>query len=165
MSALIRAATPADHDALLRINAACWPAVARLDPYELDRLRATGARIAVVCADDEVQGYLILFAHSDPYDGEEFAWLHEHIGEPFLYVDQIAVTPGLRGRGRGASLFAHVLECAHGLGAAVLCCEVNTRPANPESMAFHERLGFTPLGAMATRDGREVALLSRRLPA
>ena len=45
-----------------------------------------------------------------------------------------------------------------------ITCEVNTRPANPDSMAFHERLGFREVGRQQTEGGaKEVALLAWEL--
>ena len=43
-----------------------------------------------------------------------------------------------------------------------MTCEVNLEPPNPESLAFHDRLGFGRVGEQATKGGSVVvALLSR----
>jgi len=36
-------------------------------------------------------------------------------------------------------------------------------PPNPGSLAFHARLGFSTLSCLATRDGRNVVLLEKRI--
>ena len=60
-------------------------------------------------------------------------------------------------------MYAELARRAAAQGLRALCCEVNTQPANPASLAFHERLGFRPLDTLATQDGRQVLLLQRRL--
>jgi uncharacterized protein len=65
--------------------------------------------------------------------------------------------------GVGRALYAELAKLAGTLGARFLCCEVNTSPANPGSLEFHRRLGFTQIGTMDTTDGRTVALLRRDL--
>jgi predicted GNAT superfamily acetyltransferase len=36
----------------------------------------------------------------------------------------------------------------------LICCEVNLRPHNPGSFAFHQRLGFAVVGEQDTEAGR-----------
>lgn len=160
----VRALVPTDAEDVLRINGGARPGVATLTDVELGRLRgiACGHRLAAVC-EARVVGYLLAFDSGAAYDGEEFRWFRGTESEAFLYVDQVAVAEGSRGRGVGAALYAATVAIAHDIGAGVLCCEVNTRPANPASLAFHGRLGFVLAGSMVTRDGREVDLLRLRL--
>ncbi len=54
-------------------------------------------------------------------------------------------------------------QAATGQGAYVLCCEINKDPPNPESMAFHTKMRFDIVGALATRDGRRVELRQKLL--
>jgi hypothetical protein len=44
-----------------------------------------------------------------------------------------------------------------------IVCELNLRPPNPRSLAFHERRGFEEVGRMEVSDGRFVALLERSI--
>jgi uncharacterized protein len=56
---------------------------------------------------------------------------------------------------------------AHGLatGASVVLAEVNIRPRNDESLRFHERHGFAPVGELDTEDGaKRVTMLAKHLP-
>jgi predicted GNAT superfamily acetyltransferase len=76
-------------------------------------------------------------------------------------VDRIVVAPDHRGRGLGALLYSAVFDAARALGAEDVVCEVNLKPANPESLAFHDRLGFTEVGQQSTKnDTVVVSLLS-----
>lgn len=59
-----------------------------------------------------------------------------------LYIDDICVDEAARGRGVGRAIYAHILDCARGLGCHnvtlnVWCC-------NPGAMAFYEKLGLAP---------------------
>lgn len=150
-----------DAEALLRLNAACQPHVARLDRAELGRLRGLGA-VEVICdgdGDGALAGYLIGFADTAPYDGEEFRYFQRHLEHPFRYIDQVAVSAGYRQRGVARALY-DLLASHPGLAAAAKrCCEVNVKPPNPGSMAFHERIGFGRLAELQVSDGRVVALL------
>ena len=162
--ARVRAMTERDGSDVLRINAASRPGVSPLDEGELARLRALSAlHLVAVDAQERVVGYALVLPRGAAYDGEEFHALERALPEPFLYVDQVAVAAGERRHGVGRALYAAVEALARRRGAAHVCCEVNTLPPNPGSAAFHRRLGFFAVGAMATRDGREVALYARRL--
>lgn len=161
----LRALRADDEHSVLGINADSQPHVARLWPAELTRLLALSAQHVVVeDAAGGVIGYALVFAHDADYDGEEFQILRRQLAEPFLYIDQIALAPSARGRGIGRLVYAGLAQRAEAQGLRALCCEVNTQPANPASLAFHERLGFGPIiGTLATQDGRQVLLLLSRL--
>lgn len=75
----------------------------------------------------------------------------------------MAVTPHARGSGVGRALYTALEQAAVQQGANVLCCEINVLPPNPESMAFHTKMGFDVIGTLTTRDGRSVELRSKIL--
>jgi hypothetical protein len=153
---------PGDGADVLRINAAAGTAVFQLDRAELSRLtRISSLHLVATHAGGEVAGYLLAFSSDDAYDGEEFLAFRASIDEPFWYVDQVAVDERLRGMGIGRMLHEALRSAASRRAVAALCCEVNTTPPNPDSLAFHRRLGFERVGALNTLDGRTVALLRR----
>jgi len=110
-----------------------------------------------------VLGYTLNFADDTAYDGEEFLVFGSLIARPFIYIDQVVVLSSVRGTGVGRILYAALEHAALMRGARSLCCEVNTDPPNPGSLAFHHRLGFSVVGAIATQDGRKVHLLEKRI--
>lgn len=173
---LIRKLEDADHPALLRVNAAIAPAVARLDPVELRRLAAIGSSHLVAIDADahchadggthaggaaEVLGYLLAFEDGDAYDGEEFLYFAANLRRSFLYIDQIAIGGSRRRSGVGRALYESAFGRARVRGLDLACCEINLDPPNPDSMAFHLRIGFGQIAAVSTRDGRDVALMTR----
>lgn len=159
----IRPMTPADAARVLALNATARPNVAPLDDVELARLRDLSTHHIVAVNGEAMLGYALCFAQDDAYDGEEFAVLNARLARPFLYVDQVVVAAAARGSGVGRHLYGALEQAATRRGAHRLCCEVNTTPPNPQSLAFHSRLGFLDIGSFATRDGRVVALLEKHV--
>jgi len=150
---------------VLRINASADGAVFQLDQRELSRLTAiSSAHRVAVGADGFIQGYLLAFFRDDPYDGEEFLALRSSIGQPFVYIDQVAVERRFRRAGTGRRLYEELASRGRNDGARVLCCEVNIVPPNPDSLAFHRRMGFRELGQLSTSDGRTAALVAAIRP-
>ena len=159
----IRPMESADAGQVFSLNASARPNVAPLDGIELARLQALSREHIVAVEAGEVRGYALVFAHDHAYDGEEFLALRSLIARPFLYIDQVVVLPSAQGTGIGRQMY-EAIERAALLGRAdSLCCEVNAIPPNPGSLAFHSRLGFGAVGSLATRDGRTVHLLRKRL--
>ena len=63
----------------------------------------------------------------------------------------------------GAALYADLARHLPG-DCPVLTCEVNLRPPNLESLAFHRKLGFEPVGEQETGGGaKRVCLLVKSL--
>lgn len=158
-----RAAQPEDHGAILEINQEGRPGVAALDLVELRRLEALADYLKVLEVGGGVSGYLIGFLSETEYDGEEFGWFRRTYPEPFLYVDQIAVSSRSRKRGLGQALYDDVEAFAMRKSIPRLTCEVNLEPPNRASMEFHQKIGFDEVGRLNTRDGRTVALLSKNV--
>ena len=160
---IVRALTFSDAEQVLSINSNAIPAVATLDQKEFLRLKNL-SRMHIVATDDPlVFGYALAFQSNDNYDGEEFLAFRSAIREPFVYIDQIVVHDRARGTGIGRRLYEALERSAANIGAGILCCEVNVKPPNPDSLAFHKYLGFISHGTLSTQDGRDVELLSKRV--
>lgn len=155
----IRPYTPADLDALVAVNDGAYPAVPITPADELAQLIAM-SRVALVVDDGAVAGFVVALAPGQPYASENYTWFSARSND-FLYVDRIVLAPRLQGQGVGPRLYAAVAEAARADGATEIDCEVNVRPANPGSLAFHARLGFVEVGRQETKGGTtEVALLA-----
>jgi uncharacterized protein len=155
----LRPYRPADLDALVAVNDGAYPAVPITPASELAELIAM-SRLALVADDGEVAGFIMALAPGQPYASENYTWFSARSSD-FLYVDRIVLHPRLQGQGVGPRLYAAVEDAARADGASEITCEVNVRPPNPGSLAFHARLGFTEVGRQVTKGGAtEVALLA-----
>ena len=159
----IRPLVAADEAQVLKINVEAQSGVAALDHVELARLVGVSPTHVVAADGDAAYGYALNFGRDDAYDGEEFLAMRSLIPQPFVYIDQVAVAGAARTQGIGRRLYEALERRAMDLGICCLCCEVNIRPPNPASLAFHARLGFSTLSSMATSDGRDVVLLEKRI--
>lgn len=157
-----RPIAPADVPALAALNDAAVPAVNALGP---DGLAAHVPRCdvaLVIPADDGAPlAFLLALAPGADYASDNYRWFSVH-RPGSLYVDRIVVAPHAHGRGLGRRLYDTVLDRARELGLHEVTCEVNLEPPNPESLAFHARLGFRRVGEQSTTGGTvRVALLAR----
>ena len=134
---------PEHYAQLLRINLEFVYWLSPLGPSELAYLleRASYARQI-----DDGAGVLIGYAHDVDFpDHDNLEWLRARLDD-FFYIDRVIIDAAAQGRGLGRKLYADVENFARVRGHAWLACEVNRRPNNPGSHAFHLRQGFTPLG-------------------
>jgi predicted GNAT superfamily acetyltransferase len=157
----IRPYTPTDLPVLVTVNDAAYPAVPITPAEELADLIAQSRLALVVDDGGEPAGFIVALAPGQSYASENYIWFSARSGD-FLYVDRIVLAPRLQGQGIGPQLYAAVEDAARADGASEITCEVNVRPPNPGSLAFHARLGFVEVGRQETKGGAtEVALLAR----
>lgn len=151
---------------MLEINNAAVPAVGELDRAGLDRLVAQSIQaLAAVDTDSgALAGFCLVLGPGAEYASVNYRWFAERY-ERYVYLDRIAIDPAWHGRGLGRELYDHVQAAAVETGDADwFCLEVNLRPRNDPSLAFHERLGFTEVGQQETPYGALVSLQTRPVP-
>lgn len=158
----IRNITPADMPALLALNNAEAERVNALTEDGLKSLLAS-AFVARVTPDGQgnILAFLIAFDHATPPQGPNHAWFTARESY-FAYVDRVVVAPAARGRGLARALYDDLARIAQEELTNLLACEVNLDPPNPESIAFHEKLGFTACGeAVDRRNGKRVQYMRK----
>lgn len=164
----IRDQNTGDTSEILRLNNAASPAVPHAEAREIrELLRYADHTVGVVDGQDAtaLAGFLIGFDPGSDYSSENYRWF-ESRGTDHLYVDRIVVDEAVRGRRIGRLLYDHVFALAHRAGRAEVTCEVNLRPPNARSLAFHRRIGFVEVGRQVTKGGSvEVALLAASVDA
>jgi predicted GNAT superfamily acetyltransferase len=112
----------------------------------------------------EVDAFLLALDQDANYDSSNFLWVRSRY-QRFVYVDRIVVAPSARGRGYARRLYLDLFEQALKAGHDQILCEVNIKPPNPTSDAFHAALGFVEIGTADVYGGsRTVRYLSRVLP-
>jgi uncharacterized protein len=111
----------------------------------------------------EVDAFMLALDQDADYDSPNFIWFRSRYPR-FVYVDRIVVASSARGQGHARRLYHDLFERAVSAGHERICCEVNIRPPNPASDAFHTALGFVEVGTAEVHDGkRTVRYLSRSL--
>lgn len=149
--------------AILALNNAAVPAVNAIATDELAFYAAHGT-VTVALLRGDLAGVLVLLPPRVPYDSANYAWFSARY-DSFLYVDRVVVAPNAQGAGVGRALYGHALERAARESRAVVLSEVNTRPPNPGSAAFHARLGFRVLEERENpAAGKRVAMMECRVP-
>ncbi len=134
---------PQDIDEVLALNNAAVPAVNALDADALTALCAMGA-LRLVRGEAGIEGLCLTMESGQPYESGNYQWFTGEF-DRFLYVDRIVVAPSAKGKGVGRALYEDTFARAAALGQPRVCSEVNADPPNPQSMAFHDSLGFSPL--------------------
>ena len=108
---------------------------------------------------------LIAFDQKASYDNQNFAWFRQRM-DSFVYVDRIVVDGNHRGAGLARKLYEDLFTTLLATGRDSVVCEVNMDPPNPQSDAFHDKMGFVEVGqAKLDHNGKTVRYLEKRLNA
>jgi predicted GNAT superfamily acetyltransferase len=146
--------------AMLALNNAHARELSWLAPERLQYL-VTHAFVARRIGD--LDAFLLAFDQDAPYDSPNFLWFRERFPR-FVYVDRVVVATSARGRGLARNLYRNLFEQAANAAHERIVCEVNMRPPNPESDAFHAALAFVEVGSASIHNGsKDVRYLSLML--
>tara|TARA_B100001079_G_scaffold65680_1_gene55914 strand:+ start:945 stop:1457 length:513 start_codon:yes stop_codon:yes gene_type:complete len=163
---LLRRVGAADLSAVRHLNTAAVPAVNGLLVEEVAWFADVAHTFLVAVPSDRPDGTPVgfLIGLEGPgldYDSLNYRWFSERY-EHFLYVDRVVVDPSDQGRGIGRSLYEAFVERAD--GHTFLCAEVNVRPRNEGSLAFHDAFGFAAVGEQDTEAGvKRVRMFAKEL--
>ena len=154
----VRRLHPDDLEACVRLNNDAIPAVSEADVAKMRHLVDESLLSLVAEHEGEVVGFCVNFGPHADYHSVNYRWFCERY-EDFAYLDRIVVAPDARNLGIGAALYAAVES--HIAGTPWLFCEVNLRPRNDRSLAFHAAIGFREVGQQDTDGGnKRVSLLA-----
>lgn len=142
---MIRDATSADFQAVLRLNREWEHFLSPVDAGRLAELHSLSARHRVAEQDGYIAAFLLAFADGTSYDSSNYRWFDERYGN-FLYVDRVVVAGSAQGRGFGGALYRDLIDFGQETGRTALVCEFDVDPPNPGSQRFHERFGFREVG-------------------
>jgi len=132
----VRAARPADYDAIAAVADAWWgrPIVGVLPRLFLDHFHGTSL---VAERDAALAGFLVGFL--SPSRASE------------AYIHFVGVAPHLRRTGLAGDLYARFFALAEGHGRTAVSAV--TSPVNTGSIAFHRRMGFAVAGPVQDYNG------------
>lgn len=158
---VVRDATAADFAAVLALNNAHTPHVNALSDEQFAWL-ATHAGYFRVAEDAEGLAGFVLCVPSGLVDywSENYRWFTERF-DRFLYLDRVVVAPRARRAGVGRALYADLHRTIAGAWPRVTL-EVNLRPPNPGSVAFHAAMGYVPVGVREYDDGSKAVQMYAR---
>ncbi len=157
-------ATDDDLEHILTLNEGAVPHVNSIPLEELARLGGQAAFFGVARSPDsqQIDGFLLALNQAAEYDSLNFRW-HQRQFDTFVYIDRIVVTPASRRSGVGRALYQALIRAVEDLTPR-LTCEVNVKPPNPRSIAFHQSLGFREVGQQDTEGGnKRVSLMALEL--
>jgi hypothetical protein len=107
--------------------------------------------------------FLIAFDQDANVLSPNFHWFRARYSR-FVYIDRIIVAAEGRGLGIARRLYLDLFALAAAAGHDTITCEVNSEPPNHASDAFHDRLGFTVVGAAVLAErGKAVRYLVRSI--
>jgi ribosomal protein S18 acetylase RimI-like enzyme len=138
MSVTIRHAQPSDYGRVIQHVNAWWGGreMAPMLP-QLFFVHFEGTSFVADAEDGRLAGFLVGFrSQTDPSEA---------------YVHFVGVAPERRSSGLGRELYERFFEAAREDGCAIVRCV--TSPANADSVAFHEALGFEVERVAADYDG------------
>ncbi|MFI4984352.1 MAG: GNAT family N-acetyltransferase [Solirubrobacterales bacterium] len=158
----LREITRADWPTLLELNLASVRELSELDERRLESLLSWAQRGLAVESDRAIVAFALAIAPGAAYDSDNYRWFGARF-ERFLYLDRIVVSDAMRRRGIGGQLYDAMEATAVGFERMV--CEVNLRPPNEASLAFHTSRGYIEIGRLEHAGGKVVALLTKELAA
>lgn len=147
----VRDATAADAAAVLALNNANTPHVNALTTEEFSWLATHAAYYRVATDASGVVGFALCLAAGLDYWSENYRWFAARYSA-FLYLDRVVVASHVRRMGVGRALYADLHAMVAGRWPRVTL-EVNLRPPNSGSVAFHEALGYEAVGVRTYDDG------------
>ncbi len=154
----MRDAIAHDYSAVLALNNGAVPHVNAIDDTEFAWLATNATYFRVAEDGDGIAGFVMMLENGTAYWGANYAWFMSRY-DTFIYLDRVVVAPRVQRSGVGRLLYDDVTLFARGRWPRITL-EVNLRPPNPVSVAFHERMGFRTVG---TREYDENAVLMMEL--
>lgn len=149
-----------DWPTVLALNQASVRELSPLDEERLGFILGLAHRSLVAEDDGRVTAFAIAVAPGTSYDSANYRWFSERY-ERFLYLDRIAVGEPHRRRRLGALLYDAMEEAAVPFGR--MACDVNVKPRNEASLAFHGARGYRDLGLLEHGEVKTVVLMCKEL--
>jgi uncharacterized protein len=147
----IRDAVAGDRAAVLLLNNAATPHVNELTDDSLTWIVEHAEYFRVAEDERGIAGFVLALPPGLGYWSLNYRWFGDR-GGSFLYLDRIVIAERARRLGTGRALYDDIRKFATGRWPRITL-EVNIRPPNPGSLAFHEHLGFRHVGVREDDDG------------
>lgn len=149
---IVRPLVDADIDKVTALNNEAYPAVPRATVDEMAGFVDTFDWCMVCEHNSDIVGFVMAVEPGKDYDSENYRFF-ESRGLPHFYIDRVVLGEAARGKGLGKRLYGELFEEARRRGYQRITCEVNLKPENPVSLAFHNTMGFVAVGVQDTKGG------------
>ena len=149
---VIRPLVDSDIEAVTKLNNDAYPAVPVATVDEMSRFVDAFDWCMVAEQDSQVVGFVMAVEPGKDYDSENYRFF-ESRGLPHFYIDRVVLGEAARGKGLGKRLYGELFAEARKRGYQRITCEVNLKPENPVSLAFHSTMGFVGVGVQDTKGG------------
>ena len=153
---ILRPYTEADRDAVLTLNEASVEVLSPLDADRLELLLSLCALAQIAEINNEVAGFMLVFAERSDYDGEAYRWFDQRY-DNFLYVDRIIIHESARGQGLATVFYQRLIDQARQQNRVCLLAEIDIEPPNEVSLRFHQRFGFIEVDRLTYAKGKQVS--------
>jgi predicted GNAT superfamily acetyltransferase len=160
---VIRNANQGDLADILALNRASVIETSPLEMAQVEGLLAQAAYFGVSADASGVEGFLLALREDARYESPNFIWFRKRFPR-FVYIDRIVVRDDRRRGGIASRLYDEVERYAIASEVGLLVCEVNLVPANPASLVFHGKRGFTSVGTLELTSSKTVSLQAKRIP-
>ena len=157
---VVRDATAQDHAAVLALNNGATPHVNPLTPEQFTWLAAHAVYFRVSADKAGVAGFILALQSGLAYWSDNYQWFASQ-PEPFLYLDRVVVASRAQRQGVGHALYQDIVAFAIGQWPRITL-EVNLRPPNPVSLAFHDSMGFRRVGQRDYDAGEKSVVMMER---
>lgn len=163
MNVVIRDIGKEDLEDILRVNQRNVPKVGTVTIQELKSIVQMSCFKRLVEDEKGIFGFILCLFPGQRYESPNYQWFSKNC-EDFIYIDRIAIDERYQGNGIGSMLYAELLRFGENSSSECLCCEVNIKPPNEDSLGFHKKQEFKKLGELDTESGKKVvALFMKRL--
>lgn len=153
----LRPGTAADAAAVLALNNASVPHVNALTEETLAQIIAMSAHYTIAEDAEGILGFVICIPSGRSYWSDNYKWFADRY-DAYLYLDRVAVDARAKRRGVGRAIYDDLHQRAKGAWPRI-ALEVNLRPPNPVSVAFHSAMGYIEVGVREYAGGDNAVLM------
>ncbi len=146
-----------DAEAIVRLNERSVAVTSPMSHEQCRELLAMSDFSLIVEYAGEVAGFLLAMTEGKNYNNGNYQWFGQRLRN-FIYIDRIVIDENIRGAGLGKSLYAKLFNCARDSQLKLIAAEIDIQPANPSSLAFHDRHGFVELATRVLDNGKVVSM-------
>ena len=127
---------------IFNLNQLHLPSLGSLEGLNhIENLYNSSSFFALIKINNNLVGLAIVMSTLSKYSSPNFLYFKNKYDD-FMYIDRIAISEKYHRKGFGSLIYKELYNQSKNLGIP-LCCEVNTKPINQQSLDFHKKLEFS----------------------